>query len=51
MVLSYAEYERLTGRDRRVVTLDDWTDEDLNALLDARMEHGLEYLDAEIENK
>ena len=51
VVLSYSEYERLKARDRRIVTLDDWTEDDLNALLDARMEPGLEDLDAELDSK
>ncbi len=51
VVLSYAEYERLKARDRRMVTLDDWSDDDLKALQDARMEPGLEHLDAELEDR
>ena len=51
VVLSYTEYERLAARDRRIVTLDDWTDEDIEALLNARMEPGHEHLDAELDGK
>jgi len=51
VILSYAEYERLAARDRRIVTLDDWTGEDIEALMDARMEPGLEHLDAELDGK
>jgi prevent-host-death family protein len=49
VILSYTEYERLIARDRRVITLDDWTDEDLEALANARMEPGLEGLNAELD--
>lgn len=50
VVLSYAEYERLIARDRHIVTLDDWSDEDIEALLSARMEPGLQHLDSEIDD-
>jgi prevent-host-death family protein len=51
VLLSFQEYERLIARDRRVIGLDDWSDEDVAALADARMDPGLDHFDAEIEGK
>ena len=35
----------------RIVTLDDWSDDDVRALLEARMESGHENLDTELDGK
>lgn len=47
VLLSYAEYERLIARDRRVLRLGDWSDEDIAALEASEMEPGQEHLDVE----
>jgi prevent-host-death family protein len=47
VLLSYDEYERLRARDRRVVRLEDWTDDEIAALEASEMEAGLDHLDAE----
>ena len=49
VVLSYDEYERLLGRDRRIVRLEDWTDAEMLALETMEMEPGLEHLEAELD--
>jgi prevent-host-death family protein len=49
VVLSYDEYERLAARDRRIVTLTDWTEREIQALESMEMEPGLAHLDAELE--
>lgn len=49
VVLSYEEYERLMARDRRIVTLADWSEEDIAALERMAMEPGHEHLDAELD--
>jgi prevent-host-death family protein len=49
VVLSYEEYQRLVARDRRVVTLDDWTKAEIAALEAIQMEPGLERFNAELE--
>lgn len=49
VVLSYAEYERLTARDRRIVRLEDWSEEEIRALEGMTMAPGHEDLDAELE--
>lgn len=48
VLLSYDEYERLRARDRRVVRLEDWTDDEIAALEASEMEAGLGHLDAEL---
>lgn len=48
VLLSYEEYQRLIARDRRVVRLEDWTDDDIAALEAAEMEAGHEHLDDEL---
>jgi prevent-host-death family protein len=49
VVLSYEEYQRLVARDRRVVTLDDWTKAEIAALEAIQMEPGPERFNAELE--
>jgi prevent-host-death family protein len=51
VVISFEEYERFMARDRRVVTLADWNDEDITALEAARMDAGLKPLDAELDEE
>lgn len=48
VVLSYDEYERLTARDRRIIRLDDWSEDELRALDAIAMEPGHEALNAEL---
>lgn len=50
VVLSYDEYERLTARDRRIVRLEDWSEEEISALEGMAMEPGHEALNAELQN-
>ncbi|MCX7324166.1 MAG: type II toxin-antitoxin system Phd/YefM family antitoxin [Hyphomicrobiales bacterium] len=50
VVLSYDEYERLTARDRRIVRLEDWSEDEIRALEGMAMEPGHEALDAELPN-
>lgn len=47
VVLSYDEYKRLTARDRRIIRLDDWSEDELQALDSMAMEPGLQALNAE----
>jgi prevent-host-death family protein len=47
VVLSFEEYERLTARDRRIVKLEDWSDDEIAALEGMAMEPGHEALNAE----
>jgi prevent-host-death family protein len=49
VVLSYDEYERLAARDRRIVSLTDWTEREIQVLESMEMEPGLAHLDAELE--
>ena len=46
-VLSCDEYERLAARDRRIVTLTDWTESEIEVLESMEMEPDLAHLDAE----
>ena len=48
VVLSYDEYERLTARDRRIVRLEDWSEEEIRALDSMAMEPGHTALNAEL---
>lgn len=50
VVLSAAEYDRLKRRDRRVVRVEDLTDEDLDLIAQAEVPAEFAYLDAELEN-
>lgn len=50
VVLSYDEYERLTARDRRILRLEDWSEDEIRALEGMAMEPGHEALDAEFPN-
>ena len=48
VVLSYEEYQRLAARDRSVFRVADLTDEEIAEIGRARMEPGLEHLNAEL---
>lgn len=50
VILSAAEYDRLKRRDRRVVRVEDLTDEDLELIAQAEVPTELAHLDAELEN-
>lgn len=50
VLISADEYERLKRRDRRVVSIEDITDEDLKLIEDSRMEAGHEELDEELKD-
>jgi prevent-host-death family protein len=50
VVLSYDEYERLTARDRRILRLEDWSEDEIKALDSLAMEPGHEALNAETLN-
>ncbi len=50
VMLSAAEYDRLKRRDRRVVRLEDLTDEELELIAQAEVPAEYAYLDAELEN-
>ncbi len=49
VVLSAEEYNRLKRRDRRVITVEEMTDEDFELIKNAKMPPGYEYLDAELD--
>ena len=49
VVLSAEEYDRLKRRDRRVITVEEMTDEDLELIKNSKMPPGYEYLDAELD--
>ncbi len=50
VMLSATEYDRLKRRDRRVVRLEDLTDEELELIAQAEVSAEYAYLDAELEN-
>ncbi len=50
VMVSAAEYDRLKRRDRRVVRLEDLTDEELELIAQAEVPAEYAYLDAELEN-
>ncbi len=50
VMLSATEYDRLKRRDRRVVRLEDLTDEELELIAQAEVPAEYGYLDAELEN-
>lgn len=50
VMVSAAEYDRLKKRDRRVVRLEDLTDEDLALIAQAEVPAEFAHLDAELEN-
>ncbi len=50
VMLSATEYDRLKRRDRRVVRLEDLTDEELELIAQAEVPADYAYLDAELEN-
>jgi hypothetical protein len=50
VVLSVEEYARLKRRDRRVVRIEDFTEDEMAAIESARMPDGLEHLDDELKD-
>ena len=50
VMVSAAEYDRLKKRDRRVVRIEDLTDEDLELIAQAEVPAEFAHLDAELEN-
>ncbi len=50
VIISADEYSRLKRRDRRVVRLEDFTDEEMNAIAAAEMPRGFEHLDDELKD-
>ena len=50
VVLSVAEYQRLKGRDRRVIRAEDITDEELALIRGAEVPAEHAHLDAELED-
>ncbi len=50
VVISADEYSRLKRRDRRVVRLEDFTDEEMKAIAAAEMPRGFEHLDEELKD-
>ena len=50
VVVSAAEYDRLKRRDRRVVSAEDLTDQELGLIAEARVPAEYGHLDAELEN-
>ena len=48
VVLSYEEYQRLAARDRRILQLEDWSEDDIRALEGTVMEPRHEVLNAEL---
>jgi hypothetical protein len=50
VMVSAAEYDRLKRRDRRVVRVEDLTDEDLALIAQAEAPAEFAHLDAELEN-
>lgn len=50
VMMSAAEYDRLKRRDRRVVRIEDLTDDELELIAQAEVPAEFAYLDAELEN-
>lgn len=50
VMVSAAEYDRLKRRDRRVVRIEELTDEELELIAQAEVPAEFAYLDAELEN-
>jgi prevent-host-death family protein len=50
VLLSVEEYERLMRRDRRVVRLEDFTDEEMALIAEAKVPAEYTYLDAELKD-
>lgn len=50
VMVSAAEFDRLKKRDRRVVRIEDLTDEDLALIAQAEVSAEYAHLDAELEN-
>ncbi len=50
VMVSAAEYDRLKRRDRRVVRIEDLTDEELELIAQAEIPAEYAHLDAELEN-
>ena len=50
VLVSVDEYERLKRRDRRVVKLEDFTDEEMELIANSQMPPSLEHLDEELKD-
>ncbi len=50
VMVSAAEYDRLKRRDRRVVSIEELTDEELELIAQAEVPAEFAYLDAELDN-
>ncbi len=50
VTMSLEEYERLKRRDRQVLSLDDFTDEDIKALEESRAPEWTKKFDSEIDS-
>jgi len=50
VLMSVEEYQRLKRRDRQVLSLDDFTDEDLAAIAEAKVPAKYAYLDKELDD-
>ncbi len=51
VLLSIEEYERLKRRDRQVLSIDDFTDEDLAAIAAAKVPAEYDHLNAELDDE
>lgn len=49
VLVSAEEFERLKRRDRRVVNIGDFTDEEMELIANSEMPSGFEHLDKELE--
>jgi len=50
VLISTAEYERLKRRDRRVVRVEDFTDEEISLIAKSEVPPGYEHLDEELKD-
>jgi prevent-host-death family protein len=50
VMISAEEYRRLKRRDRRVVSIEDFTDEDIALIAQSEVPPGYEYLDEELKD-
>ena len=50
VMMSVEEYQRLKRRDRQVMSLDEFTDEDLTAIASAKVPDEYAHLDKEVED-
>ena len=49
VLVEAGEFERLKRRDRKVVRLEDFTAEEMDLIVNAKLPDGLDHLDAELE--